>query len=104
MLKERGEAQCGFDVVDVFRAAGQIGLEHVISDVQVHGKPVSYQKAVTDPKIERKLVLLSKFHVAHADRHIQRRIEGMPTADKYLTRQHVVAQVQVVIREVSPSV
>src|SRR5258708_16939296 len=104
MLEERGYSQRGFDVVDVFHAARQIGLEHMVSDVQVQGQPVGDEQPIADAEIDRELVLFSKFHIAHAHRHIQCRIEGMPTAEEYLPRQHVVAQVDVVIREASPSV
>src|SRR6202162_4418363 len=59
LLEERGKSQRGFDVVDVFHAARQIGLEHMVSDVQVQGQPVGDEQPVADAEIDRKLVLFS---------------------------------------------
>src|SRR5580658_8822900 len=67
-------------------------------------QPVGYQKPLPRSKIYCKLVLVRELHVAHADRHIQGRIECVPAAEKNLTGKYVVAHVQVVIREVSPRV
>ena len=82
----------------------KVGFEHVISDVQMHRKPIGDQHASTHPEVQRKLVLFGEFDVAHADRHVKRRIEGPSPPEEHLAGQYVVAHVQVVIREVSPRV
>src|SRR3984957_429394 len=61
MLEERGQSQRGFDVVNVFHATREIGLEHMVSDVQVHCQPVGDEQPVAHPEIDRKLVLFAKF-------------------------------------------
>src|ERR1700692_1153028 len=62
-LEERGQSQRGFDVVNVFHATREIGLEHMVSDVQMHGQPVGDEQPVAYPEIDRKLVLFTKFHI-----------------------------------------
>src|SRR3984957_17223377 len=101
---ENGQTDGGFDVVDVLGASGQAGFKDVVSHIHMQGQPVGYQKPLTYSKIQRELVLVGKFHIAHADRHIEGRIERAPASEKDLTGKYVVAYVQVVIREVSPRV
>src|SRR6267142_4319659 len=61
MLEERGQSQRGFDVVDVFHAARQIGLEHMVSDVQVQGQPVGDEQPVADAEIDREWSFSANF-------------------------------------------
>src|ERR1700722_7818169 len=101
---ENGQTDGGFDVVDILGASGQAGFKNVVSHIHMQGQPVGNQKPLTYSKIQRELVLVGKFHIAHADRHVQCRIERAPASEKNLAGKYVVAYVQVVIREVSPRV
>src|SRR3984957_1587506 len=101
---ENGQTDGGFDVVDILGASGQAGFKNVVSHIHMQGQPVGYQKPLTHSKVQRELVLVGKFHIAHADRHVQGRIERASAPEKNLAGKYVVAYVQVVIREVSPRV
>src|SRR5271167_690799 len=67
-------------------------------------QPIGYQQPLANSKVQSELVLIGKFHIAHADGHVQSRIEGASPPEKDLAGQYVVAYVQVVIRELPPRV
>ncbi len=56
----------------------------MIPDVQMHRKPVGDQNPSTHAEIQRKLVLIGKFDVAHADRDVKRCIEGTSPPEEHL--------------------
>ena len=76
----------------------------MVPDIDVKGQPIRDYDPLADSKIQRKLILLRELHIAQAHGDVELRVECPAAAQKYLARQDVVAQVQVVIREVPPSI
>src|ERR1700733_14184386 len=100
-LKEYARANRGLEVVRKLVDAEKVRLEHVILDADVHGDPVRRQNAITAPEVHRELAVAGKISAADAAQDIKRTCHGDLATQENLARKEVVAERQVVVREVS---
>ena len=80
-----------------FFCTQEVSAEHMVSDIQMNAEPVGAVKPVASAKAVGEIAVAGKVSVARASYQVKIGVKGPFVTDKYLARQQVVANRQVVI-------
>src|SRR3954451_24462158 len=98
-LEEYGQADVGFEVVGELLLAEQVGVEDPVLHAHVDRHPVGWQHPIPGAEAHREILVAGKIHAADAAQKIEATRHGEVATEEHLTRQEVVAEGEVVIRE-----
>src|SRR4051794_7786246 len=98
-LEKYGRSDRRFHVVGQLGHAQQVGAEHAVLHLDVDRQPIRRQHAVAATEVHRKAVVARELRGTDAAEKIESSRQGVTATNKGLAREEVVAQADVVIRE-----
>ncbi len=85
------------EVMNRFFLAKQVDVEEMVAKINVQGHGIGQQEAVAGTEIDGEAVIACKARRAEPGNDVEIGVIGARLADKYLARQNIVTEVQIIV-------